>query len=257
MKLKRVAMVAALFFVCVGLMGFSCDKPKAAAVAVNKYAEALSHFQDAEIKWHDIGEKAVAACKLRGGAAGECAKLVKVDAATHHKILVAEKAAAQAGRNLNAAITLANNGGDPTLYVDAAQNTFDDLLAVVKADDPQAQQELTSLAGAAGALLKNAVSVIQAIKKADLNPGGTFPGLAFLFLGLTLAGATVSLGKVLELLNALVELEPIAFDLVLKLSRSLKGKTTEEVVAMNEAIFGKVEAVADAELAKEQLPPGT
>jgi hypothetical protein len=69
-----------------------------------------------------------------------------------------------------------------------------------------------------------------------------------------MAAAGVGITQVVSLLNLAVQLEPVAFDLVTKLATSLKGKTTEEVLAMNEAIFSKVEATAQAELNK-QVPP--
>jgi hypothetical protein len=231
--MKRSAQVAALTLMCLAMMAVgSCNKAHTAANAVNKYAEALSHFQDAEIKAHNAG---------------------RVDDATHRKILEAEKAAAVSGKNLDAAILIANQGGDASSFIDLADKGFTDLVAVIDAKDPQTQQELSTLANLAGALLKNAIVLIHQIKpSATPAPVTPAPGLAFTFLiaGAAIAGATGSLAGILALLNLVATFEPIALDLVLKFAQSLKGKTTEEIVAMNEQLFGKVIATADAELEK-------
>lgn len=63
----------------------------------------------------------------------------------------------------------------------------------------------------------------------------------------------LDVNAVINLLNLITKLEPIAFDLVAKLVTSLQGKTAEEVEAMNDALFDKIDATADAELGK--LPP--
>lgn len=208
--------------------GFSCNQAKSAAVAVNRYAESLSHFQDAEITAHDAGS---------------------VDDATHRQILEAEKLAAKAGQELDTAIALANQGADYSQWIDNAQKTFDDLLAVVK---PTNKQDLVLLAEATGALLKNAISLIQAVHPAQApapaQHSGT--GLAMILMSLGVFGMAFSVSDALKLLTLITALEPAAVDLVLKLAQSLQGKSTDEVVAMNEALFGKVDTVADQEIAK-------
>lgn len=65
----------------------------------------------------------------------------------------------------------------------------------------------------------------------------------------------LKLTAIVSIINAAVVLEPIALNLILQLAQKLSGKSTEEVLAMNEAIFNKIIADADAELAK--LPPST
>lgn len=218
-----VSLAAALVLICAG---FSCSTSvKSAAVGVNKYAESLSHLQDAEITAHNAGS---------------------VDDATHKQILEAEKLASKAGHELDTAIALAAQGADASQYVDAAQNTFNDLLDVI---NPTNKQELVLLAQASGALLKNAISLIHAIHPAPVKPSPA--GLAFWMMGFGLIGmAAIDVNGVIQLLNLVVSLEPAAFDLVLKLTQSLQGQSTDQVLAMNEAIFGKVDATADAELAK-------
>ena len=231
--IKRTAQFTALAILCLAMMGVgSCDKAKSAATAVNKYAEALSHFQDAEIKAHSLG---------------------KVDDATHRKIQEAVKAAAGAGKNLDAAILIANNGGDPSQYIDLATKSFGDMVVLIKANDPQTQQSLVVLVQLAGAQLKTAIVLIRQLHAAGVPPpppSTPKPGIVitFLLLGAAVAGAAGSLDRILALLNLIATFEPIALDLVLKFAQSLKGKSTEEIVAMNEQLFGKVIATADAEL---------
>lgn len=63
----------------------------------------------------------------------------------------------------------------------------------------------------------------------------------------------IDVNGVVNLINLATKLEPGAFDLVTKLATSLQGKTAEEVEALNDALFDKIDSTADAELAK--LPP--
>lgn len=222
--------IASVLTALILLSGWSCQQAKSAAVAVNRYGESLSHFQDAEITAHTQG---------------------KVDDATHGKILNAEKVAAQAGHNLDAAISIANSGGDPGQYVDVAQKAYNDLIGLVNSTN---QQNLMVLGQAAGDLLKNAISLIQTIKPQPKAPA-TWMFLSFGVLGFAAVGA--SLASVVQLLNLITALEPAAFDLIVKLAQSLQGKSTEEVLALNEQLFTKVETTADDELKKlaDKTPP--
>ena len=225
----RATLVAFTLLATFALLGASScnDSAKTASVAVNKYANSLSSFQDAEIKMHDAG---------------------KVDDDMHREILKKEKMAATAGLALDKAIAIASSGGDYSAYIDSAEATFNDLVAQAKANDLQTQQELITYAATAGALLKNAVALIKAIQPAPKAPGAFW----FMFLPL-MAAAALPFSKWFELLQIVSTLEPIAFELVTNLAKSLKGQTAEQVLALNERLFNKVTQTADAELAK--LPP--
>jgi hypothetical protein len=234
---QRAASVVAVLVVVTLLSGFACNQAKSASVAVNKYANSLSKFQDAEIQQHNDG---------------------KVDDATHRSILNYEKIAAKAGRNLDQAILLANTGGDAQQYIDQANNSFNDLVGAIVTKDEATKKTLQALADVSSALLKNAISLIKAITpqnqpKPTSSPNNGAPSLVFAMLSLFLVGMAAGGGglqSALDLLLAVTKLEPIAFDLILNLAKSLAGKTTEEVLAMNETIFGKVEQTADDELKK-------
>lgn len=223
--------IASVLTALILLSGWSCQQAKSAAVAVNRYGESLSHFQDAEITAHTQG---------------------KVDDDTHERILKAEKVAAQAGHNLDAAISIANSGGDPTQYVDVAQKAYNDLIGLVNSTN---QQNLIVLGQAAGDLLKNAISLIRTIKPQPKPAPGTWMFVSFGVLGFAAAG--VGLFQAIQLLTLITALEPVAFDLLLKLAQSLQGKSTEEVLALNEQLFTKVETTADEELKKlaDKTPP--
>lgn len=234
----RVALTGVILALVVLASGFACDTNGVhrAAVAVNKYAESLSHFQDAEIVYYQDGGK--------------------IDDATHRSILGAEKLAAEAGKNLDKAITAAANGGDANQYIDLANSSFADMVTAIVVKDVNTRSELIALSNISSSLLKNAISLIQAIKPPKPAPPTPAPPARSLYLSLSLAfmfGMATGAGtltQILALLNAVALLEPVAFDLVLKLAQDLQGKTVDEVVAMNEAIFGKVTTVADAEIAK-------
>lgn len=235
MKLKRRASaVLALMCLVVLVAGFSCDKSaKSAAVAVNRYAESLSHFQDACMTAHGQGQ---------------------IDDSTYRKILGAEKSAAIAGQHLDAAIAIASQGGDYSQYIAEANRSFADLMSAVNASN---KQDLILIAQGISSVLQNAITLIQQIKaQIPAKPAGA-GGLAFWLTmgGLPVLGMAVDANAVLRLLQLILALEPAAFDLVAKLTESLTGKTTEEVLAMNDTLFGKVVAEADQELAK--LPPET
>jgi len=80
------------------------------------------------------------------------------------------------------------------------------------------------------------------------------PGLFWAMCLLPMMGlVAISVPQAIQLLQIAIELEPVAFDLVARFARSLKGKSTEEILAMNESLFSKVEQTANDELAK--LPP--
>jgi hypothetical protein len=226
------------------------DQVKTAADAVNRYGTTLSSLQDAEIQLHSAG---------------------KVPDAIHAKILQSEIIAAKTGHALDAGISVASKGNDPSAYIDAAKGSFDDLLSAINLD-PNTKQGLELAANAANSALQNAVTLIQQLKASKPSPATPAPaapastpttpapsGSAIWLLFAIgffpmMAAAGVEITQVVSLLNLAVQLEPVAFDLVMKLTTSLKGKTTEEVLAMNEAIFSKIEATAQAELNK-QVPP--
>jgi len=235
MKHRKIAFVSLVLALAVLCSGWACQQTKSAAVAANRYANALSDFQDAEITAHKDG---------------------KVDDATHVKIQSALKAAAEAGSNLDKAIEIAQNGGDPTQYVDLAVTTFNELDAVVQ---PTGNQGLATLSAALGDLLKNAVTLIQAIHGASVPaPAKPSGGLALWLTlgGLGVFGMAIDLNGIIGLLTLITQLEPEAFDLIVKLATSLKGQTTEQVLALNEQLFGKVQQTADAEIAATQGKQG-
>lgn len=232
---------------------------KDCANGVNKYANALSAFQDGAIKLHD--QKLIAD-------------------PVYVNILHAEKAASKAGRDLDAGIALAVKGADPKEYVTLAQAAFDDmLLQLDSVVDPATQDKLNLSAQLAGDALKNAISLIEALRASkptivqlvphspERPPDPGTPVVTNLstrsphslplwvfslpLIGLVAgAGVLAGVDATLKLLQVVVTLEPVAFDLILKFATSLKGKSEAEILAMNEQIFGKVDATADAELGK-------
>lgn len=232
MKLNRFSKLSVVLgCIAIGILlcGFSCEQSaQSAATAVNKYAESLSHFQDAEIIAHTN-------------------KLVSDE--DHRRILEGEKIASKAGQDLDAAIVLAGQGADTSAYIATAEKAFADLLDVVKSTN---QANLQLLAQAAGDVLQNAITLIQTIKPqktAAIPVPHPLFGMGFLFLlGMAAMGGGIT--GAIALLNIASQLEPVGFDLVMKFADSLKGKSVDEIVAMNEKLFGKVDATADAELAK-------
>lgn len=152
MRIGAIALTMALVIFCAG-----CPA-KDAAVAVNRYAESLSHLQDAEIVAFNNGT---------------------IDGPTHGTILRAEKLASKAGRDLNSAIKIASAGGDVAQYTDAALKGYSDLVLALK---PTNNQSLIVLGNAAGDLLKNAITMIEQLKaqakpspaKAALTLGGAY-----------------------------------------------------------------------------------
>lgn len=241
--LIRSGLAASVVAACIAIAACpNNDQVKSAAAAVNRYGTTLSSLQDAEIQLHTAG---------------------KVPEAVHAKILQSEIVAAKAGHALDAGIGVASKGNDPSAYIDAAQGSFDDMLTAIKMD-PNTAQGLELAVNTASSALKNAVTMIQQLKASKPSPStpaappaSAPPSAVWLLLGLIfpmMAAAGVGVTQVVSLLNLIVQLEPVAFDLVTKLATSLKGKTTEEVLAMNEQIFSKVEMTAQAELNKT-VPP--
>lgn len=225
--MKRVKVVAGISLIIVAALILAACPAKDAAVAVNRYGTSLSAFQDAVQTAHDQGA---------------------VDDVTYRKLLNDEKLAAKAGQDLDAAITIASQGGDYTEYITSAEASFGDLVNAIR---PTNSQGLLALAKASGDLLENAISLIRSIKGAPPSkPSPLGNSLAVWLLGLGVFGMAIQLPEVLQLLALASALEKPAFDLVVKLATSLKGQTTDQVLALNEQIFGKVEATADAELAK-------
>jgi len=209
-----------------------------ASNAVNKYANTLSAFQDAEIKLHDAG---------------------KISDAKHVSILQAEIVAAKAGHDLDAAIAVASKGNDPAQYVDVATKSFDDMIAITNTD-PTGNQELALVANTASAALKNAISLIQALRANPPKANGpaSVPMWALWLLPFMFAAGAVGgvqLTQAVALLQIVMQLEPVAFDLIVKLAASMKGKTADEILAMNESLFSKVEQTAQDELAKVSPKP--
>jgi hypothetical protein len=237
------------------------------ANAVNKYANALSAFQDGEISLHNT-------TKLDNSVPPQQVPLISD--ATHVSIIHAEQAASKAGHDLDAAVGLANNGADPSQYVSLAQQSFDAMVTQINIGDVATQQKLMLLAQGAGDALKNAISLIQALRAAKA-PAGTpapapapaptpapanpapatntsqsghhLPLWAFLVLPLG-AAAFSSAAGILQLLTIITQLEPVAFQLILSFATSLKGKSEADIVALNEALFNKVDTTAAAELVK-------
>lgn len=242
-RLKAITLVvgiAAIVMLCAGMT--DCTGAKSASVAVNRYYESLKHVQQAEIAVHEAK---------------------KIEDGQHVTIQKAIKLASQAGRKLDTAIALAAQGADYEAYIDEANKTFDEAIALVK---PLNANDLTLAVDTATSLLKNAISSIRAIKaqtQGQPAPAKPSPGLAFWLafpvLGLAAgagAGGLALGAAVLQWLGLAVQLEPYAFDLALKFATSLKGKTLEEVQALNLKLADDIEATADAEIAKYDKPQG-
>lgn len=236
-QLKLTFAVVPLIVACIILS--ACPTSNAvqdASNAVNKYANTLSAFQDAEITLHNSA---------------------KISDSTHHSILEAELVAAKAGHELDAAIAVASHGNDPSQYIDVATQAFTAMEATVNGDSTS-KQELSLTVEAAGAALKNAITLINSLRSSKPSPSVpkadnqlNYSWLwALGLLPLMGMAATFDGAQVIQLLQILLQLEPVAFDLITKFATSLKGKTTEEILAMNESLFSKVEQTAQDELNK-------
>ncbi len=228
-KLHSTLAIGALLATCIVLS--ACPTSNAvqnASNAVNKYASTLSAFQDAEITLHNSA---------------------KISDSTHHSILEAELVAAKAGHELDAAIAVASHGNDPSQYIDVATQAFSAMEATVNGDSVS-KQELTLTVEAAGAALKNAITLINALRSKPVPATWLW---ALCLLPLMGMAATIDATQVIQLLQIAIQLEPVAFDLITKFATSLKGKTTEEILAMNESLFSKVEQTAQDELNKPPL----
>lgn len=230
---KVYALPALIIAVIVLLASTNCNTKAAdCATAVNKYAIALQAFQQAEIKMHDAG---------------------RVSDFDHHNILVAEQAASRSGHALDAAISAANSGGDPQQYIDIATQTFSAMLSEIRGTDVDANTQLIAEANLAGDALKNAITLIQALKAqhpTKTSNAGYLRLWVALFLplfGFAAIGG-LSANQAIQLLQIATELEPIAFDLIVKLAQSMKGKSAEEIVAMSESIFNQVDQTAQDQL---------
>lgn len=231
---KKLAVRTSVLVLLVAVVAFTAACPaKDAAVAVNKYANSLSALQDGEITVYDAG---------------------KVDPKFHIMFQKSLKIAKGAGAALDQCILLANKGGDSGPCIASAQHAYDELVSVVAMSN---QQDLVLLGQAAGAALQNAISLVQSIHPTKPAPTSAFwlgfglLGMASLSAGVGAAGG-LSLASAAQLLTLVVGLEPVAFQLLLQLAQSLKDKSVEEVVAMSEKIFGKIDATADAEIAKAE-----
>jgi hypothetical protein len=240
MRRKRIVKlsVSSAFIVSMAVLlsGFACNQAKTAAVAVNKYGTALQGIQAAEIHRHDAGT---------------------IDNETHIKFQQALKVAAETGQDLDKAIAAAETGGQPGAYVDAATAAFNQIMALIQFKDADTQKELSALAQAADDILKNAISLIQTIKGKTVasvpihHPNSNPLALWLMALGVfPMMAAAGGVAGAISILNAVLDLEPFAVDLVIKLAQSLKGQTADQVLAMNEQIFGSVESTADAEIKK-------
>lgn len=210
---------------------FAACPAKDAANAVNKYADALDALQKAEITLHDN-------------------KTVSND--FHVRFQRAIKLAAQSGVNLDQAILIADKGGDPSGYVDVADSSFEQVLALV---NPSNQDTLVTLGKVASDALKNAISLVEAIKPQPPAPAPSQPSSGGMALLIAICGGglfgtvLVSTDGIISLLQAVVQLEPIAFDLIVKLAQSLKGKSVEEITALSDKLFANIEQTADDQIA--------
>lgn len=212
------------------------------AAAVNRYANTLDAVANGAKTLHDEG---------------------KVNDNQYRQVLEGEKAAITSGKELDQAILLADTGADPSKYVDLAQKSYDDLKVYVGAD-PVTKASLDAVVKTAGAALDNAITLIRtlrdnkaaagAVKTGSNKPSPRIPWAFYMPLfGMAAIGALGGIAKAAQLLSLVADLEPIAFNLIVNFATSLKGKTTQELVTMNEAMFAKTEALVDSELAK--LPP--
>jgi hypothetical protein len=239
---RRIALTALLVGLIVIASGFSCQKAKTAAVAVDRYADSLSTFQDVAKQQHDKG---------------------RINDQNYANLLKSEKEASHAGRDLDQAILLANNGASFSQQVDAAQLAFNDMAGLIGGvKNPEAVAALQAAVAISAGLLKDAILLIQQVKPPA--PGAPVKAPAAMWLmGLGLIGMAAGAGDgvsagilvALGILKEIAELEPIGLQAVLNFTRSLKGMTTEEVIALTESKFDKIDKTADDELAKLNLPP--
>lgn len=65
----------------------------------------------------------------------------------------------------------------------------------------------------------------------------------------------IQVSDAIKILNLLLDVEPIAVELVKNLLAEIKGKSAAEIIAENDAIFERVKATAAAELAKLDAAP--
>jgi len=237
--LKKRVVIPSIVVLAILSMGFACAvSTHDAADAVNKYANSLQAFHDSESKLHTTA-------KADGTPI--------IGDATHFKILQAEQLAVKAGHDLDAAIAVADKGGDIAQYVTVAQTSLDELIGIVKTD-PVASQQLQLVVDSASAALKNAISIIEALRNKSPAPSANWLLASFMLVGLVTGagaagGAGLTASSIVTLLQLIIGMEPIAFDLILKFATSLKGKTTAEILALNEGIFNDLDAVIAAELA--------
>lgn len=237
-QMKRLAPICGLAVILALCLGAStCNKAHAAADANHKYAVSLDSFQQAEIKEHSNG---------------------KVDDALHIQIQEAVKAASESGKALDQGILLASKGADAGEYIQKASESFNQLSGLIKFKDPTTQQVLSDLVKASSDLLQNAITLIQQLRSENATKAPAPSGMAFFLLMFPLLGmaAVTGAGAALALVGQILELEPIAFTLVANLVQNLKGKTTEEIVAMNEQIFSKISSTADSEIAATKAKLG-
>lgn len=229
-KRVKVASIGATVGLALLLMAAaSCDHVQAAAQAANKYDNALKAFVHSEIVLHDQG---------------------KISDATHVEMLNAEKLGSKAGHDIDSALLLAAKGSDASSYIDLAEQDFD-AFAMAVAKDPATKDALTSAANVVGDALKNTLSLIKQIKTTSQNRSPSklpfamlLPLMGFAAVG----GAVAGVAKVAQLLTLITSLEPVAFDAILAFATSLKGKTTEEIVAMNESILSDVDTTIQQQL---------
>lgn len=250
LKRKQAGFIAVIALLCLATTACKVTAVDA-ATAVNKYGVALQGFHDVEQTLHEQ--------KKADGTA-------VIGDALHFQIIGVEKTAVQAGKALDAAITVAASGGDVADYISAAQKGYDDLVTTVKID-PKTEQALSLSIHVAGDALKNAITVLNALRNGTPAPAPTTShntGLnlalwvTFLLpMGMAASGGglqgLITAQNIVQLLQLVVAIEPAAFDLVMKLATSLKGKSTEEILAMNESIFSKLEAELEAEEAKKPV----
>lgn len=238
-RLSAIRISIALPIIAIIIAVATACPARDAAVAINKYGNTLEALQKGEV----VAYKAVPP---------------RVSDVDHIKIQSAIKVASSVGHALDQCALTASKGGDTAPCVAKAQATYNEVIALVVSTH---QDDLIALGNAAGAALQNAISVIQSIHAQPVKPisetapspnrptSGLALWLGFGMLGIVATGAGSLPSGVVQLLNLIIGLEPVGFDLLLKLADKLQGKTPEEIVAMNEDIFNRIDTTADAEIA--------
>lgn len=194
--------------------------------AVNKYLNTLTAVQKGEIVAHNDKE---------------------VDDTFHIQFQQYMKVGFTTGGDLDRCAAIQVQGNDSADCIDAAQEAFNNISAAVNS---KSNPKLQALASVAGAALKNAITVIRGLKSQP-PPAKPSPssGFAFWLMGLGLLGLVVDVDAVANLLKLVADEEPVFFEWITNMIKGNKGKSAEELRAMNQTLIQQGIATADAEIA--------